>query len=201
MTNPTEAADQDDRDAVIRALLPLVPAMGWTGRAIAAALREAGLPEEEATFLFPRGAVSAVEAWIDLTDREMAAEAGDLAGLRTPGRVRALIAARLRLTAPHKEAARQAAALLALPWNLPASLRATGRTASAIWYAAGDASADFSWYTRRASLSAVYGATLAFWLRDDSEDPGPALDFLDRRLAGLARVGRCRARLRNMRAA
>jgi ubiquinone biosynthesis protein COQ9 len=196
-----EEADRAARDGVIRALLPLVPAMGWTGRAIAAALRAEGLPEEEAAFLFPRGAVSAVEAWLDLADREMAAAAGDLSGLRTPDRIRTLIATRLRQAGPHREAVRQALGLLALPWNAPAALRTAARTASAMWYAAGDTSADFSWYTRRASLTAVYGATLAFWLRDEAEDIGPTLDFLDRRLAGLARFGRCRRRLSGARAA
>ncbi|MBR0683595.1 COQ9 family protein [Roseomonas eburnea] len=201
MTNPTEHADRASRDAVIRALLPLVPARGWTGRAIAAALHEAGLPEEEAIFLFPRGAVSAVEAWLDLADREMAEAAGELSGLRTPDRIRSLIATRLRQATPHKDAVRQAVALLALPWHAPTALRTAGRTVSAMWYAAGDTSADFSWYTRRATLAAVYGATLAFWLRDDSEDLGPTLDFLDRRLADVARVGRCRRRATKVQAA
>ena len=191
MTDLTEA-DRDSRDAAIRAILPLVPALGWTRRAIAAGLREAGLAEEDAQFLFPRGAASAVEAWLDLADRDMAEAAGDLSGLRTPDRIRTLVATRLRQAGPHKPAVRQAMGLLALPWNAPVAIRSAGRTASAIWYAAGDKSADFSWYTRRASLTAVYGATLAYWLRDDSEDIGPALDFLDRRLADLARLSRLR---------
>jgi len=200
MTDLPEA-DRALRDAVIEALLPMVPAMGWTPRAIAAALRATGTPEEEAAFLFPRGPASAIEAWLDLADREMAAAAGDLSGLRTPDRIRTLIATRLRQATPHREAGRQALAGQALPWNLRSALRTAARTASAIWYAAGDTSADFSWYTRRASLSAVYGATLAFWLRDESEDIGPTLDFLDRRLAGLARFGRLRRRCTTARAA
>lgn len=191
MTDLSEA-DRATRDAVIEALLPLIPAMGWTPRAIAAALRACDLPAEEATFLFPRGPVSAIEAWLDRADREMAEAAGDLSGLRIPDRIRALIATRLRQAGPHREAVRQALAVQSLPWNLPSALRTAARTASAIWYAAGDTSADFSWYTRRISLSAVYGATLAFWLRDESEDIGPTLDFLDRRLAGVARIGRLR---------
>jgi ubiquinone biosynthesis protein COQ9 len=185
-------SDRAGRDAAIRAILPLVPRTGWSGRSIAAGLRAAGLPEDEAAFLFPRGVSSAVEAWLDLTDRDMAAAAGDVSALRVPARIRALVAARLRLLAPHKEAARQAMALLALPWNAPIGLRAMARSASAIWYAAGDNSADFSWYTRRMTLAGIHGATLAYWLRDDAEDIGPALDFLDRRLAGLARFQRCR---------
>ncbi len=200
MTDLNEA-DREVRDGAIRALLPLIPDMGWTPRAIAAALREAGLPETEASFLFPRGPVSAIEAWLDLADREMAAEAGDLSGLRVPDRIRTLVAIRLRQATPHREAVRQALAVQALPWNVPSALRTAARTSSAMWYAAGDASADFSWYTRRVSLSAVYGATLAFWLRDGSEDLGPTLDFLDRRLAGLARFGRLRRRCAERRAA
>jgi ubiquinone biosynthesis protein COQ9 len=194
-------ADRADRDAAIRAVLPLVPEMGWTRRAIAAGLEEAGMAAEDAAFLFPRGPASAVEAWLDLADREMAETAGDLSDLRTPDRIRTLVAVRLRQAAPHRDAVRQALALLALPWNAPIGVRSAARTVSAMWYAAGDRSADFSWYTRRASLGAVYGATLAFWLRDESEDIGPTLDFLDRRLAGLARLGRCRRRAAAPRAA
>jgi ubiquinone biosynthesis protein COQ9 len=201
MMDALSDADRAGRDAAIRAILPLVPVSGWSARTIAAGLRAAGLPEAEASFLFPRGAVSAIDAWIDLTDREMAAAAGDLSALRIPARIRALVAARLDLVAPHKEAARRALALLALPWNAAAGLRGAARTASAIWDAAGDTSADISWYTRRASLSAIYGATLAFWLRDDSPETGPALAFLDRRLAGLARLQRCRRRVAPAKAA
>lgn len=194
-------SDRAGRDAAIRAILPLVPRSGWTRQAIAAGLRAAGLPEDEAAFLFPRGVTSAIEAWIDLTDREMAATAGDVTGLRIPARIRALVAARLHLIAPHKDAARLAMAVLALPWNAPAGLRGAARTADAIWRAAGDTSDDLSRYTRRATLAAIHGATLAFWLRDDAEDVGPALDFLDRRLAGLARMQRCRRKPKPARAA
>jgi ubiquinone biosynthesis protein COQ9 len=194
-------ADRAARDAAIRAILPRVPELGWTRRAIAAGLADAGMAAEDAEFLFPRGAVSAVEAWLDLADREMEQAAGDLSGLRTPDRIRTLVATRLRQAAPHKDAVRQASALLALPWNLGAGIRTAARTTSAMWHAAGDRSADFSWYTRRASLGAIYGATLAFWLRDDAEDIGPTLDFLDRRLAGLARAMRWRRRLTGPRVA
>jgi ubiquinone biosynthesis protein COQ9 len=64
----------------------------------------------------------------------------------------------------------------------------------AIWHAAGDRSADFSWYTKRALLTGVYGATVLFWLRDASEDDAATLAFLDRRLAGIGRIGGVRRR-------
>ena len=191
MTTPEEE-DRAARDAGVTAMLPLVAASGWNASVIAAGLRASGRAEAEAAQLFPRGALSAIAAWRDLKDRRMAEAAGDLSGLRTPGRIRALVAARLALIAPHKAAARRAASLLALPWNAPAALRCAAQTADAIWVAAGDASDDLSRYTRRATLAAILAATLAYFLRDDSADTGPALAFLDRRLADLARLQRPR---------
>jgi ubiquinone biosynthesis protein COQ9 len=62
----------------------------------------------------------------------------------------------------------------------------------AIWHAAGDRSADFSWYTKRAILTVIYSATVLYWLRDVSEDDAATLAFLDRRLAVVGRIGRLR---------
>lgn len=185
----------DERDAAIRALLPRVQALGWTDAALAEAAAASGSDPALAPSLFPRGPVGAIEAWCDLADREMEADAAAdpaFATLRTPGRIRRLVELRLMAAAPHKPALRRAVALLALPWNAGASLRCTARTVDAMWHAAGDRSADVSWYTKRASLAGVYATTLAFWLRDDAPETEAAMAFLDRRLDGLARIGRLR---------
>lgn len=174
-----------EEDAIDR-LLPLVPELGWTRLALARATGEAALADN----LFPRGPRDAIAAWSRLADRRMAEAAGDLSHLRIPARIRRVIALRLEQAFPHKDALRGALAALALPWNAPLATRLTAETVSAMWYAAGDSSSDFSWYTRRASLAAVYGATLAFWLRDASPDLDNSLAFLDRRLADLHRLQR-----------
>ena len=59
-------------------------------------------------------------------------------------------------------------------------------------------SADFCWYTKRAILAAIYGATVLFWLRDSSEDDAATLAFLDRRLAGVGRITSVRRRVEAM---
>ena len=178
------------RDRAVRAMLPFAGEAGWTWSTLRAGLAAAGDDPDLAPSHFHGGPVAAVAAWADLADREMAAAAAaePMDGLRTPERVRRVVEIRLRAAAPHKRALRRAVALLALPWNAAPAILTTARTASALWYAAGDRSADFSWYTRRASLGAIYAATLAFWLRDDDPDTGGALAFFDRRLAGLARL-------------
>lgn len=184
----------DERDAAVRAALPHVPALGWTRAALRAGLKDLGQDPLEVEWLFARGAIEALEAWCDLADREMeaAARAADVSALRIPDRIRRVVTLRLEQVEPHREAVRRALALQALPWNLASALRTVARTADSMWAAAGDTSADFSWYTRRATLAAVYGATLAYWLQD--EEPGfPATRaFLDRRLRDLARLQRPR---------
>jgi ubiquinone biosynthesis protein COQ9 len=189
--------DRDARDAALDAILPLVPLYGWQGKAIAEGLRDAHMAPEDAEWMFPRGAISAIEAWIELADRRMEAAglAADLAGMRTHERVRFLIKARLEAAEPHRDALRAALSVLAMPWNAPIAARSLARSVSAIWYTAGDKSADFSWYTRRATLAGIYSATLAFWLSGRGDGLEAALGFLDRRLAdhacfqkGLARL-------------
>lgn len=180
------------RDRALRAMLPVAAENGWNWGTIRAGLAATGEDPGLAESHFPGGPVSAVAAWVDLANREMeaAAAAEPMEGLRTPERIRRVVALRFAAAAPHKRALRRAVTLLALPWNTGTALRTTAATASAIWYAAGDHSADFSWYTRRASLGAIYAATLAYWLRDNDPDTTDAMAFFGRRLSDLARLQR-----------
>jgi ubiquinone biosynthesis protein COQ9 len=180
------------RDAALRATLPHVAALGWTGAALRAGLADLGEPAEAAEWLFPRGPAGMVECWCDLADREMVAAAGPMEGLRTPGRIRALVAARLEQAQPWRSAKRQGVALLARPWNAGLAASCAARTADAMWLAAGDSSTGLSRHTRRLTLAAIHTATLAFWLSEPEPGLEASLAFLDRRLQGLARWQRRR---------
>ena len=183
------------RDAAIAATLPNVAFDGWTQTALRRGLASIGVAEDEAGLLFPGGTLDMLEAFIDWADRRMEESAArlDLAEKRLHERVRAVIALRLAQNRPYKEAIRRAVALLALPSNAALAARCTARTIDAIWHAAGDQASDFTWYTKRAILTAVYAATLLYWLRD-RDDEEATLAFLDRRLAGVGRIGAVRRR-------
>jgi ubiquinone biosynthesis protein COQ9 len=147
--------------------------------------------------LFPGGAVDLVTCFCDLADRQMeqAAAAMDMTEMRLPKRVRAVLALRFEQNRPNKEAVRRALAVLALRGQAAAAAACTARTVGAIWHAAGDTSADFSWYTKRAILASVYSSTLLFWLRDTSDEDAETLAFLDRRLASVGWITRQRRRI------
>ncbi|MDC0970771.1 COQ9 family protein [Alphaproteobacteria bacterium] len=57
-----------------------------------------------------------------------------------------------------------------------------GGSIDRIWRVAGDDSTDFSFYTKRGLLGAVYSATLLYFLADNSGSMDNSSAFLDRRL-------------------
>ncbi|MFP3386462.1 COQ9 family protein, partial [Tritonibacter sp. SIMBA_163] len=85
-------------------------------------------------------------------------------------RDRVALAVRLRLeqNEQHQEALRRALSYLAMPQNAGLSLKLLYRTVDAIWIAAGDASSDYYFYSKRALLAGVYSSTLLYWLEDRS---------------------------------
>ena len=178
-------------------MLPHVPFDGWTRRALRAGLADIGVSPEDAEQLFPGGAADMIEAFCDLADRTME-EGCRRSG---PGDAAAPTGARGDRAAARAEPAAQggdpprAGAAGAAGTHARLAAACTARTVDAIWHAAGDRSADFSWYTKRAILAAVYGATLLYWLRDSGDDDAATLGFLDRRLAGVGRIGSARRRV------
>jgi ubiquinone biosynthesis protein COQ9 len=68
-------------------------------------------------------------------------------------------------------------------------------SADAMWRLAGDTATDYNHYTKRATLGALYAATLAVYAQDKSEDRADTRAFLDRRIEGVMRFEKAKARL------
>ena len=156
------------RKAILQAALAHVPFDGWSEATLRAAAADSGVPLALARALFPRGGLDLALDYHRAGDRAMAEAlaAEDLSALRFRDRVARAVM--LRLEGADRELVRRGAALFALPQNAAAGARAVWGTADAVWTALGDTADDINWYSKRASLSAVYGATVLFWLGDES---------------------------------
>ncbi|WP_112310108.1 COQ9 family protein [Pseudogemmobacter bohemicus] len=188
-----EAAEA--REKLLNAALPHVAFDGWSETTLKAAAADSGVAPGLAAALFPRGGVDLALAWHMQGDREMArilAEE-DLTLLRFRDRVARAVLLRLQLA--DREAVRRGSTLFALPLYSADGTRAIWGTADAIWTALGDTSDDVNWYTKRMSLSAVYAATVLFWLGDDSTGQQATRDFLDRRIEDVMRFEKTKAAL------
>lgn len=187
-------ARETGREALLSALLPDVPFDGWTRHALLAAAAKAGISAAEAAAMFPGGPPDMVAAFSRWADRQMLARLGhlDLANVRTHEKVAVAAMARIEALALHREAVRRALRVLAQPHNTPLAARLLYETVDAIWYAVGDQSVDFSFYTKRTILGAIYAATTLYWLEDRSANFTDTRDFLERRLADVGRLPRWR---------
>jgi len=182
-------------ERLLDAALPHVAFDGWSEATFRAAAADAGLSPELARAVCPRGALDLAVAFHRNGDRAMEAAlaAEDLSALRFRDRVARAV--RLRLDGADREVVRRGAALFALPQNAATGAGLVWGTADAIWRALGDTADDINWYTKRASLSAVYSATVLFWLGDDSEGHEATWAFLDRRIEDVMQFEKFKARM------
>jgi len=188
----------DPRSLILEHALPLVPFDGWSDHTLAQAASRAKMGAAELRRAFPAGIADCIDYFFAQED-EALAEAfpqSTLAKVRVPDRIEMLILAQLEGLIRHKEAVRSAVAHNALPWNAPRAIRSLYRSVDRMWQLAGDNATDFNFYTKRATLAALYSSTLLYWLNDTSQDMEATKAFLKRGLAGIAVFGKKKAELR-----
>ncbi len=185
------------QDRLLDAILPHVAFDGWSETAFQAAVADLELDPGLARAHCPRGALDLAAAYHRRGDRDMIAAlaAADTAGLRFRDRI--ALAVKLRLEGADREIVRRGSALFALPQNAATGAALIWGTADAIWTALGDTSDDINWYSKRATLSAVYSATVLYWIGDDSAGHAATWEFLDRRIEGVMRFEKFKAQVRD----
>jgi len=170
---------------------------GWTKEAVANAARAHGVNPETARIAFPGGAMDMIAAWIAHIDADMAEAlpATRIGNLPIRERIRSLVQFRLDAVTGREEALRRALSIMAMPQNAARTARLSWASADRMWRLAGDTAADFNHYTKRATLAALYGATLLAFVGDESEGKAETRAFLDRRINGVTRFEKAKARL------
>lgn len=185
------------KDDLLDAALNHAPFDGFSPAAIEAARRDVGMSAAEARALLPRGAVDLALAYHRRGDMQMIEllRAEDLSEMRFRDRI--AHAVRLRLEVADRELVRRGFSLFALPQHAATGSKALWETADHIWTTLGDTSRDINWYTKRASLSAVYSSTALYWLGDESADYSATWAFLDRRIENVMQFEKAKAQAKD----
>lgn len=170
---------------------------GWSAAAVAMAAQECGIDPGLARIAFPGDAMDMIDAWIASVDAEMmqALPGTQIGNLPVRERIRRLVQFRLDHVASNRESLRRALSIMAMPQNLARSAQFGWRSADAMWRLAGDTATDFNHYTKRATLGAIYTATLTVFASDSSENFAETRAFLDRRIEGVMKFEKAKVRL------
>lgn len=185
------------KDALLDAIIPHVAFDGWSEVSFNLAVADAGIDPVVAHAACPRGAVDLAIASHKLGDAAMlqAFEAADLTDMRYRDKISALV--RMRLEAVEdKEIVRKASALFALPKYAADGAKLIWDTCDEIWNVLGDTSDDINWYSKRATLSGVYGSCVLFWLGDESDENVETWEFLERRIDNVMQIEKIKAGVR-----
>ncbi len=190
----------ETRDRIVAAMLPHVAFEGWSRKALATGVADAGYPASMAERAFAGGLVEVADHFGDWMDRRMLAElaAIDMDAMRVRDRIHACIKIRIQLNAANREAMRRLMSYLALPTNAGLTARLAWRSCSEVWYAAGDNATDWNHYSKRGLLVPVYTATLLYWLSDPGDEAGDYPEtwaFLGRRIDNVLQAFSLRKRL------
>lgn len=172
---------------------------GWTGDAVRAAAAGMAIDEDVAAFAFQGGATDMIGAWIASIDSAMVQtfSAENLAKLPIRERIRTLVQFRLDSVTGLEEALKRAHSIMAMPQNLTFAAKAAWHSADAMWRLAGDTATDYNHYTKRMILGSIYAATLAVFADDVSADKAETKAFLDRRIDGVMRFEKAKAKWLN----
>ncbi|KAF2206303.1 hypothetical protein CERZMDRAFT_53427 [Cercospora zeae-maydis SCOH1-5] len=196
--HPAPPPYPEPANSILSSALTHVPGKGFSLEALTLGAKDQGFLDITASNLFRKGSFDLIQYY--LTTQRLTLKdyiqfpdpaTSQQKPLGTGQKVRSLILARLRRNVdtqilPHWS---QALGQMSLAENIPASLKELGLLSDEIWYLAGDTSVDTSWYTKRASLSAVYAATEMFQTKDQSTEFRDTEEFLERRLEEVRTVG------------
>ena len=173
---------------------------GFTDAVVNKAAQSAGIEPTELALAFPRGgidlAIYFVRHGVDQMQAKLASL--DIESMKIRERIKIAVQIRLEVDADHKEIARRAFNMLVLPGNTKDANACLAHTVDVMWRSTGDKSTDFNFYTKRATLAAVYSSTRLFWLNDDSTDVQDSWAFLDRRIDNVMQIEKGKAKFREL---
>ncbi|KZS11099.1 Ubiquinone biosynthesis protein COQ9, mitochondrial [Daphnia magna] len=197
--------ENDIKVKILDAALGYVDISGWSKEALAQGAESLGYPSVTHG-LFPKGGVELVHHFYQRANDRLSSELpsdiqeAHLDPLKAKNDLKILrlaVEKRLRMNADHVFTGRwtEALGLMAFPPNAPSSLKLLANLVDEMWFHAGDTSADFSWYTKRALLATVYKSTEMSMIQDRSDDFKSTWEFLDRRIDEMDQLRDCPKKL------
>ena len=199
--NEYQSQQLELKKSILIQALNHVPFDGWSEKSLLAAASDLGVSPATALNLYPGRGLEMVSLHSQYADRLMIDDFRKLDNKpnNIAAQIEIFIQVRLQRWNAHREAIRSGTGLLLSPGNIPLGSKLLYQTIDCIWREIGDRSTDFNFYTKRATLSAIYAATLFYWLDDKSEGHWNTWKFLERSLARLGRIPKIKAKTKKWR--
>ncbi len=189
---------KEKQNKILNQAIKMVPFDGWGDNILKTSAKNAGLDENYAKIAFKNGAIDAVSMFLDNINTETFAkiDAEKLKILKIREKIFYILNCRFETMEEYKPVIRKTVQFLAMPQNIFCGTKFLWQMTDKIWYAAGDTSTDFNYYTKRTTLAGVYSSTLLFWLEDTSENYNDTKEFLKRRIENVMQFERIKGKIK-----
>lgn len=187
------------REEIMLATLSHVMFDDWSNQALYAGTQSAGYDTLTMHTEFPNGIQDVIVSfctWADQTMLESLQQEDYKLCQGTSQRIGYLLNQRLNCLVSYKEPVRRLMAYFVLPPNNLLALRTLYTTVDTMWYAIGDKSTDFSYYSKRATLASICILSTCYWLTSNPED---TKRFIDKNLTALNTFGKVRRSIPSLR--
>eukprot|EP00118_Oscarella_pearsei_P010626 m.66277 g.66277 ORF g.66277 m.66277 type:complete len:339 (+) comp35376_c0_seq6:45-1061(+) len=192
----------DIKKRLLDLAIEFVPEYGWSKEALSQAAKTLGFPSV-AHGLIPRGGIDLILYFEKKSNKQIVDDfypKSPRAGTdeQTPNVstfLADIIQARLTLIEPYIDKWPQALALKAQPWYIEDAFTNLGLLVDDMWYLAGDDSTDMNWYTKRASLAAIYSSAELYYLQDGSSDRQNTQAFIQKRMDNFKALMKARKKI------
>lgn len=186
---------------ILTKALKLVPFDGWSDEVLQKAAMDSGFPADYAKIAFKNGSIDAIKLFLNQIDEKVQEriDRKKMDAMKVREKIFYILSLRFEVMEKQKAVIRKTTQFLAMPAHLCEATKMLWEVASNIWYLIGDKSVDFNYYTKRATLAAVYSSSLLYWL-NDNESGGlqPTLDFMRRRINNAVEFGAVKGKIMNI---
>ncbi|KAK9368985.1 ubiquinone biosynthesis protein coq9, mitochondrial [Lipomyces kononenkoae] len=179
------------QENILSSALKHVPECGFSKQSLVLGCRDAGYLDTTHA-VFNQGVFDLVKFHLYKERQKLAAlkpQIDEEEGKSVGKRIRRYCVERLKANEQIISKWTEAIAIMALPQNVPQSLEELAKLSDEMWFLVDDKASDFNWYTKRASLSAVYSSAELYMTQDNSPGFENTYEFLDRRLAAVQSAG------------
>ncbi|CUM63520.1 uncharacterized protein PRCAT00001096001 [Priceomyces carsonii] len=178
--------------------LEYVPKYGFKEDSITMAIRQLKYPDSLRSMLTGISSGKSLEYqlslfWLKYQRQKLKNEVENSSKFQTIeneyDRVAFLIKKRLAYNAPVINLLSQCLSQLVIPYNINQSLEELSNLSDDIAFYSGDQSVDFSWYSKRLSLSSIYVSSELYMLQDSSPGFVRTNEFVDDKVEKLVSLG------------
>lgn len=185
---------------LFESLLPFIAQKGWHMDAIDQWAFETKNDKALLHLHFPEGISSLIDYMTEYLNHDLVnkLEQTNISQMKIPIKIKTALMNRFELMHPYKQILRHEQQYFKHPTHLAQGLKNLYKIVDTIWFAIGDQTSDFNFYTKRLTLSAIYTTSFNYWLKDESQDIINTSMFIDRRLESLKIIPNIKKTFKNL---